>query len=90
MTIYVKIEAGDGSKGPPRRQDWRPWINCDEKEPREMFTRLALHQWIRFRGGIQHDETLEVTVWSFTDKDPRWPSGEPKTALTTTFKLTKE
>jgi hypothetical protein len=88
MTIYVKVDEGHGRNGPPRL-DWHPWINCQEGE-REMTVRLALNKWLRERGGVSHDETLYATVWSFTDKDERWPSGEPKTALTTTFKVTKE
>jgi hypothetical protein len=80
---FVKVvKEGDNFEHTP----WRLWINC-KNEKQEILHGLALHRWVRSRGGVARDEDLRVTVYSYTDDHPKHPNGNPMCCESTTYRL---
>jgi len=66
----------------------KPWIGSDA-EDRESIIRLAIHQAIRFRGGVLPGEgPLTGWVVSINAKDGLWPNGNPRNVIASKFKIT--
>ncbi len=85
MTVFIQVIPGKPQV--PPADDWKPWINATG---RDEIVKMAALQHIRLRGGIERsEEPYEFTVYSYTDKCEKYPSGKPKTALAELFHGTK-
>lgn len=63
---------------------WVPWRNvqpCDM----ELFPQLALHNWIRRRGGILPNERFDVLVLTYDDSNVTSEHDKPEQCLATMF-----
>ena len=85
MTIYIQTHEGPDApaKFPPDL--WEPWRNCVSMEE---TIQLALHRYIRERGGVIPSEKLVVVrVLAVPEEDMRATHGRPKTAFCTVFNV---
>jgi hypothetical protein len=84
--VYVKIVA-EGMQF--QHAPWIPW-KTSPKDELEMVERIALHRFIRNRGGIAPDERVKVEIFTYDDTTPLYPSGAPKTCHRSLYTLTQD
>ncbi|MFZ5832430.1 MAG: hypothetical protein ACOY3P_20275 [Planctomycetota bacterium] len=74
MTVFIQVlYPGDRF----HVDQFRPWIKCKDRQETVL---LAAHKALRDAGYMNHAcerQTLELTVYSYTDQDPKHPSGRP-------------
>ncbi len=82
MTVHISAIVLPGTH--PPAVEWRPWRNCTDRHQTE---RMAVHSLIRNRGGLSRGEYLRISVASYDDTTPRYPSGRPLKANITEFQI---
>lgn len=80
-TVYAKcIPEGIDFE----QTEWHPWINVKPTDL-PILPQMILGRWIRNRGGVRHDERLNVTVYTYDDETPCHKNGKPRRCQATTF-----
>lgn len=76
MTVYGFTTEGDTTKDPDALcgATWRAFTNC---ATREEATGMHAQRFIRERGGVRPGERLTFTLYTYTDKCPTHPNGQP-------------
>lgn len=89
MIIFTYTQEGDYNPevlDPP----WVAWPNQPGPEARETIAAMAAQKLIRERGGLRETESeLLITVYSCTDRTPRWDTGRPMQVNRILFKATR-
>lgn len=66
---------------------WREWRNAD-KTPREQLRIMAVHRFLRDRGGISGDR-MKVFLYEHDGKGPHHANGSPMCVISTEFDVSK-